>query len=140
MKKRKKVSAIGFEVKNSQGRLVRFTTPFLDSIIPTSTKKLSPWNTPNYYFYEIANKKGEMYIQLYFYCRNLSDEMKDTFTRLAEILDLGELSKGYMLFFKSSVYHNTDEDTPETIFKQLDRMFSEVNAFENSIYEKWDNE
>lgn len=68
------LSNIGFDPKNSQGSLVRFTTPFLDSIIPISTEKLSPWKTSNFYFYEIANKKGEMYIQLYFYCRNLSDD------------------------------------------------------------------
>lgn len=130
-------SLIGFDPKNSSGKLVRFTTPYLDSIIPVSTGKLSPWKTPNFYFYEIANQKGEMFIQLYFYCRNLSDEMKDAFTHLAEVLDIGELTKGYKLYFKSSKYQNTDDDTAEGISRQLDIMFAEIEDFEKSVSEKW---
>lgn len=128
---------IGFDPKNSQGKLVRFTTPYLDSIIPESNDKLSPWKTTNFYFYEIANQKGEMFIQLYFYCRNLSEEMKDAFIHLADILNLGELSKGYKLYFKSSKYQNTDDDTSEIIMKQLDDMFEEVKGFEVKISNLW---
>ena len=130
-------SLIGFDPKNNSGKLVRFTTPYLDSIIPVSTGKLSPWKTPNFYFYEIVNQKGEMFIQLYFYCRNLSDEMKDAFTHLAEVLDIGELTKGYKLYFKSSKYQNTDDDTAEGISRQLDIMFAEIEDFEKSVSEKW---
>ena len=134
---RKIESKIGFNQKNCSGKLVRFTTPYLDSIIPISTGKLSPWKTSNYYFYEIANKKGEMFIQLYFYCKNLTEEMKETFVHLSNLLDLGELSKGYKLYFKSSKYHNSDDDTAEGISRQLDIMFAEVEEFEKSIAEKW---
>lgn len=133
----KKNSLIGFDHKNSHGSLVRFTTPYLDSIIPESTGKLSPWKTSNFYFYEIANQKGEMYIQLYFYCKNLSEEMKDAFVQLADILCLGELTKGYILCFKSSKYQNTDDDTAEEISKQLDTMFAEVESFEKGVSDKW---
>ena len=78
-----------------------------------------------------------MFIQLYFYCRNLSDEMKDAFTHLAEVLDIGELTKGYKLYFKSSKYKNTDDDTAEGISRQLDIMFAEIEDFEKSVSEKW---
>lgn len=135
----KEKSLIGFDPKNSSGKLVRFTTPYLDSIIPESTGKLSPWKTPNFYFYEIANQKGEMFVQLYFYCKNLSDEMKEAFLHLSDILDLGELSKGYKLYFKSSKYQNTDDDTADGIARQLDIMFTEIQDFEKSVADKWSN-
>lgn len=138
-KKVKDDSQIGFDPKNSQGKLVRFTTPYLDSIIPESKEKLSPWKTPNFYFYEIANQKGEMHIQLYFYCKGINEEMKAAFMHLADILELGELTKGYKLFFMSSKYSHTDDDTPEIISKQLDNMFEEVKSFEQKVSNAWDS-
>lgn len=132
-------SLVGFDPKNSSDKLVRFTTPFLDSIIPESIGKPSPWKTPNFYFYEIANYKGEMYIQLYFYCQCLSDNMKEAFIRLADLLGIGELTKGYKLYFKSSKYQNADDDNSESIAKQLDIMFAEVQEFEKDVAQKWDS-
>ena len=135
--KRKADSEIRFDRKNSTNKLVRFTTPYLDSIIPESTDKLSPWGTTNFYFYEIANYKGTMHIQLYFYCKNLTSQMKDAFIALSESLDLGELNKGYKLYFKSFEYTNKDEDTEETVQAQLDMMFEEVKSFEAIVASKW---
>ena len=128
---------VGYDPKNSQGKLVRFTTPYLDSIIPVSSNKLSPWKTSNFYFYEIANQKGEMFVQLYFYCQNLSAEMKDAFIHLSSILGLGELVKGYKLYFISSKYQNKDDDTEENLESALDEMFKEIQAFENNIKNQW---
>lgn len=136
--KKMKESLIGFNPKNSSKTLVRFTTPYLDSIIPVSNDSLCPWKTSNFYFYEIANKKGEMYIQLYFYCRKLSAEMKEAFVHLANILELGDLGSSYKLYFKTFSHKNTDEDTEETIAEKLDAMFNDVQQFEQSIMEKWD--
>ena len=132
-----KENKIRFDPINSSVSLVRFTTPYLDSIIPKSNVKMSPWNTPNFYFYEIANRKGEMFIQLYFYCKRLTHEMSDAFARLAQILELGELEKGYMLFFKSSVYQHTDDDTEGLLFSQLDSMFKEIRSFEEQVEVEW---
>ena len=128
---------IGYDSKNSQGKLVRFTTPYLDSIIPVSSNKLSPWKTSNFYFYEIANQKGEMFVQLYFYCQNLSAEMKDAFIHLSSILGLGELVKGYKLYFISSKHQNKDDDTEEILESALDEMFKEIQTFENNIKNQW---
>ena len=128
---------LGFDPENSKNRYVRFTTPTLDRFIPESTEKLSPWKTRNFYFYEITNYKGELFVQLYFYCQNLSDEMRSAFIHLSEILNLGGLSKGYKLYFKSSAYVNSDDDTAETITKQLDSIFAEIQAFEKTVSERW---
>ena len=78
-----------------------------------------------------------MFVQLYFYCKNLSDELKEAFLHLSDILDLGELSKGYKLYFKSSKYQNTDDDTAEGISRQLDIMFTEIQDFEKNVADKW---
>ena len=129
---------IGFKRENSQQRYVRFTTKYLDSIIPESPSVLSPWKTPNFYFYEITNFKNEFFIQLYFYCKNLSDEMRTAYTHLADILDMGELKKGYMLFFKSKAFPNEESDNEQTVLSQLDALFEEVKAFEEDVKSKWE--
>lgn len=128
---------VGFDPINSSPTLIRFTTPYLDSIIPLSTDKMSPWNTMNFYFYEIVNRKGLMTVKLYFYCKRISPEMREVFTRLAKILELGELEKGYMLYFQTSTFQHTDEDTEKSLFLQLDTLFAEIQAFENKVSEEW---
>ena len=134
---RKLSGDLEYDPKNSQSRYVRFTTPLLNALIPLSKEKLSPWKTMNYYFYEITIFKGELFVQLYFYCKNLSPEMKEAFTRLAEILNLGSLEKGYMQYFRSTAYQNADEDTEETIRDQLDSIFEEIREFESMVSKKW---
>ena len=128
---------IGFKRENSAHRYVRFTTKNLDSIIPLSPAVLSPWKTTNFYFYEITNYKNEFYIQLYFYCKNLTEEMRQSISRLSTILNKGELKKGYMLFFKSTPFANADDDNEETILGQLDMMYAEVKTFEEDVLGKW---
>lgn len=128
---------IEFDVNNSKNRYVRFTTPALNSIIPESPEKLSPWKTRNFYFYEITNYKGEFFVQLYFYCKGITQEMRSAFVHLAEILELGKLTQGYKLYFKSSAFKNDDSDTVEIVSNQLDKMLVEVRQFENSVLEKW---
>ena len=134
---RKKDGQILFESENSQGRYVRFTTPTLNSLIPESDNKLSPWNTKNYYFYEITNYKGELYIQLYFYCRGISQDMKDAFVHLSDITNAGNLSNGYKLFFKTTAFKNDDNDNDELVSSQLDKLFEEVQTFEKKVASKW---
>ena len=109
----------------------------MNSLIPESTDKLSPWKTKNFYFYEITNYKGEFFVQLYFYCKNLTQEMKDAFIHLSEICGLGDLPKGYKLYFRSSVFQNDDDDTKEVIFSQLESIFEEIHSFESDVSSKW---
>ena len=134
---RKKAGDIEFDPINSQGRYVRFTTPTLNHFIPNSPVKLSPWKTSNFYFYEITNYKGELFVQLYFYCKNISAEMKAAYIHLSEILGLGELSKGYKLYFLSTHHQNSDDDTTEVITAQLDNIFTEIKAFEAKVSSLW---
>ena len=44
----------------------------------------------------------------------------------------------YKLYFKSSKYQTTDDDTAEGISRQLDIMFAEIQEYEKGIAEKWD--
>ena len=136
---KKKEGVICFDDNNCQGRYVRFTTPTLNTLIPDSTDKLSPWKTKNYYFYEITNYKGEFFVQLYFYCKNLTNEMRKAFVQLSEIRGLGELSNGYKLFFKSATFPNEDDDTKTIVVTQLNSILEEIFAFEKDISSKWNS-
>ena len=136
---RDKRGEIIFDIKNCEGRYVRFTTPFLNSVIPTNEDILSPWNTNNYYFYEITSDKNELYVQLYFYCKGITDEMRTAFQKLAELTDGGKLTQGYRLFFKSSVFTRAENSTKSEIKNHLYRCLEEVRAFEMTIQDKWDS-
>ena len=45
----------------------------------------------------------------------------------------------YRFYFQTASYPNSDDDTEETVFKQLDSMFEEIQHFEESLKEKWNN-
>ena len=128
---------IGFKRENSAYRYVRFTTSVLDSILPQSDNSLSPWKTSNFYFYEITNTKGEFFIQLYLYCKGITEEMRAAFSHLAKALGKGDLKKGYMLFFKSTPISNASDDNETIIRQQLEEMLKEVQAFESEVLIKW---
>lgn len=129
--------SIVFDADTCEGRYVRFTTPFLNHVIPVNKDTLSPWRTSNYYFYEITNFKNELYVQLYFYCKGITDEMKAAFTKLVALTDGGKLTQGYRLFFKSTAFLNNDDDTEEAVMGQLDKCLEEIKKFETDVQTKW---
>lgn len=137
--KQAEAGRIEFDADTCEGRYVRFTTPFLNQVIPTNKDVLSPWRTSNYYFYEITNYKSELYVQLYFYCKGITDEMRTAFLRMAELTDGGKLTQGYRLFFKSTVFANSENDTEEVIMGQLDKCLEEIHNFEAPIQSKWNS-
>ena len=137
--KQAEAGRIEFDADTCEGRYVRFTTPFLNQAIPTNKDVLSPWRTSNYYFYEITNFKSELYVQLYFYCKGITDEMRTAFLRMAELTDGGKLTQGYRLFFKSTVFANSENDTKEVIMSQLDKCLEEIHNFEAPIQSKWNS-
>ena len=137
--KQAEAGRIEFDADTCEGRYVRFTTPFLNQAIPTNKDVLSPWRTSNYYFYEITNFKSELYVQLYFYCKGITDEMRTAFLRMAELTDGGKLTQGYRLFFKSTVFANSENDTEEVIMSQLDKCLEEIHSFEAPIQSKWNS-
>lgn len=135
--KQAEAGRIEFDADTCEGRYVRFTTPFLNQAIPTNKDVLSPWRTSNYYFYEITNFKSELYVQLYFYCKGITDEMKAAFTKLVALTDGGKLTQGYRLFFKSTAFLNNDDDTEEAVMGQLDKCLEEIKKFETDVQAKW---
>ena len=137
--KQAEAGKIEFDADNCEGRYVRFTTPFLNRVIPTNEDVLSPWRTSNYYFYEITNFKNELYVQLYFYCKGITDEMRTAFLKMAELTDGERLTQDYRLFFKSTVFANSENDTEEVIMSQLDKCLEEIHNFEAPIQSKWNS-
>lgn len=137
--KQAEAGRIEFDADTCEGRYARFTTPFLNQAIPTNKDVLSPWRTSNYYFYEITNFKSELYVQLYFYCKGITDEMRTAFLKMAELTDGRKLTQGYRLFFKSTVFANSENDTEEVIMSQLDKCLEEIHNFEAPIQSKWNS-
>mgnify|MGYP001064948313 CR=1 FL=1 len=137
--KQAEAGRVEFDADTCEGRYVRFTTPFLNQVIPTNKDVLSPWRTSNYYFYEITNYKSELYVQLYFYCKGITNEMRTAFLRMTELTDGGKLTQGYRLFFKSTVFANSENDTEEVIMGQLDKCLEEIHNFEAPIQSKWNS-
>ena len=72
-----------------------------------------------------------------FYGRNLSDEMKDVLARLTNIVNSGEIIRGYNILFRSSSYTNSDNNSLDVISSQLDLMFQEVQDFEMNVKNSW---
>lgn len=128
---------MSFDRANSGGRYIRFTTPYLDSVVPVNEEKPSPWKTSNYYFYEITNHEGNLYIQLYFYGQNITDEMKTAYTKLATASGLKKVNKGYTLFFITSKIPHESDDSEVKIAGELDQLFSEVQAYEQRVRDLW---
>lgn len=109
----------------------------MNSILPESAESLSPWKTRNFYFYEITNTNGEFFIQLYLYCKGITEEMRVAFSHLLKVLRKGELKNGYMLIFRSNPILNANDDNEKIVREQLDGMFNELRAFEIDLLERW---
>ena len=124
---------IFFERKNSTYNYVRFTTAVLNSIIPESSEKLSPWKTSNYYFYEITNSHNKVFIALQFYNKGLSFEMQQALNKIAKALSIDTTKTGYVQLFKSSEISKSGDDTEDSFRQQLDTLYDEVFAFESGI-------
>ena len=85
------------------------------------------------------NLVQSVYVQLYFYCKGITDEMRTAFQKLANLTDGGKLTQGYRLFFKSSVFTQAENSTKSEIKNHLYRCLEEVRAFEMTIQDKWDS-
>ena len=137
--KQAEAGKIVFDADACEGRYVRFTTPFLNRVIPVNKDVPSPWRTDNYYFYEITNFKNELFVQLYFYCKGITDEMREAFLKLAKLTDGGKLTQGYRFFFKTTAFANCENDTEEVVMGQLDKCFEEIRHFEEPVQARWDS-
>ena len=125
-----------FDPASSNRYYVRFTTPYLNTVFPECVEKLSPWRTKNYYFYEIRNYKGKMFIQLAVYCKTAEKELRKAIEHFAKILQVKELPQGYKVFLETKEIENKEDDTEEIVLKQLDELFSEVKNFELEVKNK----
>ena len=130
---------IVFDQRFSAGRYARYTTPVMNNLIPDNVSKLSPWGSKNFYFYEIVDDRGKLFVQLAIYCRSISDELRNALSHLSKILGKGALPSGYGIFLKTEPYVYRKEDTEQDIIAALDSMFEDVHAFERDVLSKWND-
>lgn len=142
-KEQSKAGKIFFDEKNSKNRYIRFTTPTLNSVLPDSEKENSAWKTRNFYFYEITKWGGKFYIQLALYCRGLSDNMKIAFSNFLELMGRegdGKQEGYYQVFYNiATVHENSEDDTEQATWEQLDAMFEEIKVFERNLLDRWNS-
>ena len=65
--------------------------------------------------------------------------MRTAFLKMAELTDGERLTQDYRLFFKSTVFANSENDTEEVIMGQLDKCLEEIHNFEAPIQSKWNS-
>jgi uncharacterized protein with ParB-like and HNH nuclease domain len=115
----------------------RFTTPTMSKILPDLENAPSGWNTPNHYFYEIRNIKGNaIKLQLAFSSRNMSEEQK----ALCEFINKYYPSRKHTnenwqwrIPFSVNKMIIGEIVSEEAIFAYLDDSFEKVAAFEKDL-------
>ncbi len=114
----------------------RFKTKNMSEILPDAEEALSGWNTKNHYFYEIYNNRGnEFVIQLALSANNIPDDLKAMCERINEHYPSKQQKENWKwrIVFKTKKSKIEDEISDEKIFDQLNRMFKEVQAFEERL-------
>ena len=108
----------------------------MSEILPDAGEALSGWNTKNHYFYEIYNNRGnEFSIQLALSANNIPDSLKAMCERINEHYPSKQQKENWKwrIVFKTKKSKIEDEISDEKIYDQLNRMFKEVQAFEERL-------
>ena len=133
-----KEGLIGFISEDSVKSDVRFTTPFMDKILPPSSDKNGGWRNGNTYYYGIRNRNGKFYITLTICSLELTKQNQGMCNRLIKILDLKDkkLDWKWKRIFTTKTF-NLNNSTPDEMIDQitnkLDSDLEEVFKFEQKI-------
>ncbi len=116
----------------------RFKTKIMSELLPDATDgSLSGWGTPNYYFYEILNDKGEKFnIQFCVSSKDIPDDLRAICDRINEKFP----SKQNKVNWQWRTHYSTkapsrvgDEINIDKIYEQLDKKLEELKAFEKEL-------
>jgi len=132
-----KKEGISLCLEKSNKSYTRFTTPTLSKIIPDLEDAPSGWNTPNHYFYEIVNLKGNaVKLQLAFSARNMSEEQKalcDYINKYYPSKHFTKVNWQWRIPFRVNKMILGDSLSEETIFDYLDNAYEKLVAFETEL-------
>ena len=121
---------------------IRFKTKNMSRLLPDSENTLSGWNTKNYYFYEIVNRRGEsFYIKLSLSSNDIPDDLMKMCNRIHHS-SLGTLPKGgwkWCTPFSTKAVKIGEELSEEKIYHQLNKQFKAIQDFEKNLMEKLQN-
>lgn len=126
-----------FDKKQNTGKIIKFRTSTMDSIIPRTNEHDSICNTNNYYFYCIYNDGKQFAIRIDVDLYNTTDKQNEIFETIKELTP-NKNSKGkkanqiYLTKFEKV----SDEIDDEKIYKQLDTLFDEILEFEKKLSDK----
>ncbi len=130
---------------------IRFSTPYLDSILPPDPQRKGGWGYGPMYFYEIKNNKNQLKIQLVLSSKDLDDNSRQDCEKIWGIIsDKKPIKEDW--FWKSikswgipasknigdmNVFEE-DEELLNKILSQIDRILDyEIPKLEGLIKDKW---
>ncbi len=124
------------DLNNPSNRTIRFTTDYMTSILPDVEGGDSAWHTPNYYFYEIRNQQGLVYLQL---CTGnmftIPQKLMDMCDRISSVRK--EDADGQHRIWKIAGSVSFDEYfEQEALVEVLDSFLEKVLEFERELMNK----
>ena len=128
-----------FDKEHSAKKYTRFRTTRMDNLIPFSPEPNSGWKTTNHYFYEIVNNDGKYFsIQFVLSSKNKSEEQSVIFDKINSISPSKQQKDNWLwrVHFKTKTCKIEEEIDEDKVFDQLDKLLSEVFAFEKDLIEK----
>ena len=111
-------------------------TPLMSKIIPIEPGVLSDWNCETHYFYEILNRTGkDIYIKFVINSKDISNETKERCNEINEFVSMKQSRNNWIWWtaYKTSKVMISTNLNKEDIFKELDGLFTDIQAFENQL-------
>ncbi len=131
--------ALVMDPQKCERHYTRFLTPTLSDILPNVENAPSGWNTPNHYYYEIVNNRGQwIKLQLSLSSRNMPKEQLE----LCSIINKHFPSRYYTkenwmwrIPFTTKKKVLGEVYTKEEIYEYLDASLQELKQFESALVE-----
>ena len=141
-----KTGAIGFSRENSSKAYTRFTTPFMDELLPRHDQPVSGWHSSCMYFYEVCSTPGRIGVVLTVCSDNLTLVQREHFDRLVQQLNMNtkENWRWKRLFNtgqkKMKNEMQLDEMQPDElrrgVWSVMDSYWKKVQGFEEDLGQK----
>lgn len=119
----------------SSKKYTRFTTKYMDTIIPYKNDSKSGWNNGYFYSYEVINYNGSFKMWVVLSNHNAPDDIKATFKRISTVIGKSPKKEDWQWWgiFTANPFHYNDKTTRENIFNELDSQFAQLQAQVSSL-------
>ena len=120
--------------KQSPAYPARFKTECMSGLLPDVPDAISGWETNNFYFYEMRNMRGEIFIQLSIDTLNMPAELISTCKKLTQFYPL-DFSKRFIGIDVTPHVVFDESFNEEAVNAQIDQLWERVQLFESRLRE-----